>query len=487
MYSQRSNNFNSNRSMLIRAAEEGDIRTAAEAITTGGVTDEEYRAALMKSSGHGHLDLTKALANHPSNTAFANVGAARMAAQYGHAEVFYFFINEKEVDLCIQDGLFVSVAAQFGKVNILQTIKSLGFDFTNCNNVAFFNACQYGHDDAAAFLVREGMPYLKNDRTRFHRPQNAHHERKESPYDHIMHMASKGNSMLNTFKALIDKDLPYEALCKSMVKAASYGQIQALKLLTDHGADINHNKVEALSESARFNQQASIDFILSMNECDRSIGLQRALKKANDYAQQNKEAGRDLVFKIINAAILHENSGTTAQSMMVRCLNGKQWEAALEIIKACPWVVDDQDIISRIVKFSKDSKLIEHVLGEAIDFSNEPWVDIAISYGNFDNARILVEQGLTLQDVNTAMVNCARFGNLDLVKVMIDNGANADFNNSEAVNLACQYNHDDVVAFFAEKGQFPNQMSLDIAKSNREDALNNNVICLKTKKHEIAR
>lgn len=425
MYSQRSSNFNDNASLLIKAAGEGDIRMAAEIISAGGLTEDEYRAALMKAAGHGHADLTKALAALPINNSYANVGAARMAAQFGHVDIFCFFINEKSVDICLKDGLFVSVAAQFGKTSILQAIKHLGFNFKECNNVAFFNACHYAHDEAAAFLVLEGMPYVKNEKTQFFERRGAHHERRDSPYDHILHMAAKGNSMLKTFNALIEMDLPYEAMCQSMIKAASYGQVELLKLLTSKGADINYNKVEALSEAARFNQRGSIEFILSMNECNKRIGLQRALKKANDYTNHNPEAGKALVFSIIYGAILNENSGVSAQNMVVRCLNGKQWDAALAMMELCPWVVNE-DVVARIVKFSTEKKLLDYMLNEPFDFSQHPWVDIAIAHGNFDNAATLLEQGLVIEDINEAMLNCAKFGNRQLVQLMIKNGANEE-------------------------------------------------------------
>lgn len=469
MYQKRANNFNS-KSILIQAAEEGDIRAAAEAISFGKFSDDEYRAALMKSAGHGHVDLTKALANHKANNNYANVAAARLAAQYGREEIFYFFINEKNVNLDIQDGLFVSVAAQFGKANILHIIKSLGFDFTQCSNMAFQNACKYLHDEAACFLVNEGMSYLIDPNGPKDNSFDAHKERQsDEPFDNIYRMASRGDQMLKTFEALIKKDLPFENLCIAMVRAASYGQIKLLELLTNNGADINYNKVAALSESARFNQCESIDFIMKMKECDKRIGLQRALKKANDYAQHKPEEGQKLIFKIIDNAILSGDSGICANSMMIRCLNGKQWSAALEMLKHCHWLSKNDDIMARIIKFSKDSELLKYALGEAFDFDSRPWTDIAIEYGNFDNAKLLLEQGIDIKYVDEALINSAKFGSTYFTELCLQMGADIKYKESASVNLACQYNQTNVENIFADMGEYPTEESKLIAAQNEDE------------------
>jgi hypothetical protein len=169
--------------------------------------------------------------------------------------------------------------------------------------------------------------------------------------------------------------------------------------------------------------------------------------------------------RLIIKEILNEDSGQTLQSMMVRCLNGKQWFAAEDIISMHPNILDVSDIVARIVKFASGS-LLEHAISYGVKLTPD-LLDMAIEYNNQECAKILYDEGLRPTDLDASFINACKHGYSEMVEELIELGADITSNNSAGINLACQNNHDDVVKKLKKLGEAPSEMSLELAEDNR--------------------
>lgn len=471
----RTNRFSDNhsrnerRSDLVLAAQKNDIHRVAEILSSRDYQTSEYRAALMKASGFGHLNLVKGMTNAPENSMEINIDAAKMAAQFERVDVFFFFVNEKNVPLTRDGEIIIEQASQFDSPEILKAATQLGHDFADCSGRAFQKASKFGHDTVAAYLLNNGAPWVVEeedveDRYARHSANTGSYtegnRRTFNPNDVLFLVAAKGDKMPETIDAIIKREPEYDVLCNMMVRAASYGQIKTMVKLLDAGADVNYNKVAALSEAARFNQSETLDYLLRYTDYQKSVGLQRALKKAHDGKFVN-------ISKKILRVITDENSGQTLQSIMVRCLNCKQWEAAKDIITTHPNILDNKEIVNRIVKFAT-TDLLTFAIDYGLDVFKDNLVNESLSVGNWRNAEILLEEGASIEDINEALVDSAKHGGLSIVKHCVANNADLTYMENAAVNWACQYNHEDVVEYLASLGEKPNGQSLIIAEENRQ-------------------
>ncbi|MCF2900899.1 ankyrin repeat domain-containing protein [Pseudoalteromonas sp. OFAV1] len=465
------NSFSNSSGNLISAAQSGNERLVAEIIASQNYTKDEYRAALMKSAGHGHLSLTKGLAELSDNDIPCSLSATRMASQFGHTEILEYFLTEKHIDPNINGGMLAEVAAQYNRLNSLKSLSKFGFNFKANAGTAFQKAVHYLHVDSIVYLLESGAPFTVNARDSELKNNSGYQQKSHSfdIYDAINRMAAKGDEFLDVFVTLIEKrDLDFTARSAAMVRASSYGQVKLMKYLLNNGADINYEKVAALSEAVRFNQLEAVSYILKNTDYDKHIGLQRALKKANDFQVKydaNRGGDADGMTRLILREILNEGNSMTLQSMVIRCLNGKQWRAAIDIVEFNPDILDNVDILNRIIKFGKDRSLMEVVISNGIEIKPE-YIDVALEYGNGINALTLLDEGVLPVNLNESMANAAKYGHLDILKLLVLEGADVTYDKSRAVNLACQHNHKDVVSFLESKGEMPSDDSKEIARMN---------------------
>lgn len=476
MNSRRSTSFGYNSGFkndgreFISAASKGDFETVSQVIASGSYTEDQYKEALQKASGFGHLDLAKALASLPDLTPYIAMAAARTASQYEHSDILHFFLRDKGIDANANHGVLAEVAAQFGRLNSLKTLGQFEFNFVDNASMAFKKASDYLHVDCLSFMIANGFTLSS---TNVGKPYGF------DSIDIVSRLASKADKeegVFELFELMVENNsIDFELKNYAMVKAASFGNLRLFKFLLHNGAEIDFNKVEALSEAARFSQKNVVEYILRHTNYTKHIGLQRALKKANDF-QRSKEshniAVSEEITRLIIREVLNGNSGQTFITIAIRCLNGRQWYAVRDIISANPLLVNNADIVSRIVKFSSDD-LLGFAIDQGLDIK-EGLFDIALDAGNIENARTLLEVDAPIVDIDQCLINAAKFGALDIVKQLQSMGAKIDAYDSAAVNLACQYNHDDVTEYLKSNGLTPSPESVIIGKENKSPTILSN-------------
>jgi hypothetical protein len=338
------------------------------------------------------------------------------------------------------------MAAQHGHLREMIYLHENGADINACNDEAIKSAVRFYHDDVGEYLVEHGVSLSLTDSELD--PINNRNAKYISGtktgnfdvdrWDLFYRVATKSKGMTKTFNAMLNCDIPQIAIDTAAIKVASYGLLREYKILRKYGADVNAQNVAALSEAARFGHKNMVlHFLDNEPELDRVVGIQRALKKAI-------EGNHDDVAKTLMIRI-NDETGTIGNPdiLLDRFLRYKQMSSAVEIINQNTWLIfEDENAPLKIVRYGSPELLkmcIES--GMPIIDTDENYVDAALERFNFDNARILLEEGVSPSNLNLCLVNSAKFGKSDIMTFMLDAGARADFNDNEAIMNAVQYDH----------------------------------------------
>jgi len=151
----------------------------------------------------------------------------------------------------------------------------------------------------------------------------------------------------------------------------------------------------------------------------------------------------DIVRTLIREVEENSMSISNIGELIDRFLRFKQMSSAKEIIEINPWFVNDlPEIALKIVRFG-NADLLKTCIQYGMQILNTEvnYADAALERFNFDNAKVLIEEGLTPSDLNMCMVNSAQFGKADIMTFMLELGARASYNDNEALKKAVEFDH----------------------------------------------
>jgi hypothetical protein len=431
---------------LVRAASHNDLLGIEKEIRINDFSNDDYVSAISRACGHGHMESLKLLTDQVFNRPEDNEKSIRWAARHAQFECLKYFIEVLKVPASCFRSASLRMAAQHGHLREMIYLYDNGADIRACDDEAIKSAVRFYHDDIGEYLVEHGASISLTDDDLD--PINSRGAKYISGtktgnleidrWDLFYRVATKSIGMSKTLNAMLKRDIPKIAIDTAAIKVASYGLLSEYKLLREHGADVNAQNVSALSEAARFGHKNMILYFLDDEpELDRVLGIQRALKKAI-------EANHDDVAQTLMIRI-NDETGTIGNPdiLLDRFLRYKQMSSAVELINQNIWLIfQDESAPLKIVRYGSPELLkicIES--GMQIIDTNENYVDAALERFNFDNARILLEEGVSPSNLNLCLVNSAKFGKSDIMAFMLDAGARADFNNNEAIMNAVQYDH----------------------------------------------
>ncbi len=431
---------------LVRAASRNDLDAAEKELRNGGFTTDDYVSAISRAGGFEHIEMLKLLTRQPFNTMENNERSMRWAARHGKIKSLRYFIEELNVNAGCFNSASLRKAAQYGHLREVMYLHSKGADVNAAHNEAIKSAVRFYHDDVGEFLVKNGADFcLYEDdfdpsirREVYYQSGTNTGNFEVDRWDLFYRVATKGNSMGATFKAMLDKGVPTLALETASIKVASYGMIDQYKTLRSLGADVNSQNSAALSEAARFGHKAMVNYFLQEEpNIDKTVGIQRAIKKAIEGNQD--DVVQVLLHQIQDKAMSFSNIG----ELLDRFLRFKQMSSAKELVEINPWFINEcPDIALKVVRFGS-SELLKTCIEFGMQILNTEvnYVDAALERFNFDNARVLIEEGLSPSNVNMCMVNAAQFGKSDIMTYMLELGARSNFNNNEALKKAIEFDH----------------------------------------------
>ena len=152
--------------------------------------------------------------------------------------------------------------------------------------------------------------------------------------------------------------------------------------------------------------------------------------------------------------------------------------SAKELVELNPWFVNEcDDMPIKVVKFGNAELLktcIEH--GMQIINTDENFIDAALERFNFENARVLLEEGLSPSNLNMCMVNTAQFGKSDIMTYMLEMGASASYNDNEALKKAIEFDHVTSVKILRQYGAKVSSEMFELCRSSEMNNALNEVI-----------
>jgi len=463
---------------LVKFASRNDLSGIERELRKGEFSNDDYVSAISRAGGFEHMEALKLLTQQPFNRTEDNEKAMRWSARHGKMKALKYFIEVLKVPANCFNSASLRKAAQFGHLNELKYLHQNGADITSCSNEAIKSAVRFYHDDVGEYLINNGADFALH-----------HHDfdssiRRDVEYqsgtrtgdfdidrwDLFYRVATKGDDMRNTFKAMLKQELPQIALETAAIKVASYGMITEYKALREHGVCVNAQNTAALSESARFGHKAMLLHLLNDEpELDREVGIQRAIKKGIEGRHD------DIVRTLIREVEENSMSISNIGELIDRFLRFKQMSSAKEIIEINPWFVNDlPEIALKIVRFG-NADLLKTCIQYGMQILNTEvnYADAALERFNFDNAKVLIEEGLTPSDLNMCMVNSAQFGKADIMTFMLELGARASYNDNEALKKAVEFDHVTSAKILRKFGANVTEDLFNLCRSSEmNDALN---------------
>ena len=477
----RSSHGNNHIHNLVRAASRNDLEGIERELKVNSFTNDDYVSAISRAGGFGHMEALQLLTSQSFNTMEDNERSMRWAARHGKLNALQYFIEVLNVPADCFNSASLRKAAQYGHIREVKYLHSKGAKVDARNNEAIKSAVRFYHDDIGEFLVENGADFSLTEadfdpsvRTEVDyksgtRTGNFDVDR----WDLFYRVATKGTEMSKTFQAMLNTKIPQLALDTAAIKVASYGMLNEYKLLRQHGADVNAQNTASLSESARFGHEEMVIYLLNEEDgLDRTVGVQRAVKKAI-------EGNHDNVVQLL----LHEIQGnamsfSNISDLLDRFLRFKQMSSAKELVELNPWFVNEcDDMPIKVVKFGNAELLktcIEH--GMQIINTDENFIDAALERFNFENARVLLEEGLSPSNLNMCMVNTAQFGKSDIMTYMLEIGASASYNDNEALKKAIEFDHVTSVKILRQYGAKVSSEMFELCRSSEMNNALNEVI-----------
>jgi hypothetical protein len=430
---------------LVNAASRNDLDGIQRELKINYFSNDDYVSAISRAGGHGHLDALKLLTQQPFNRPEDNEKSMRWAARHAKFDCLKYFIEVLHVPATCFKSASLRMAAQHGHLREMVYLHELGADIRANDDEAIKSAVRFYHDDVAEYLIKSGADFSLSDEDLDRDKRYAKYisgtntgNNDNDRWDLFYRVATKSNGMEKTFKAMLDRGVPQIALDTASIKVASYGLLNEYIELRKNGADVNAQNVAGLSEAARFGHKNMVlHFLDNEPEIDRVMGIQRALKKAI-------EGNHDDVAQTLMLRINDETGSIGNPDILLdRFLRFKQMSSAEEIINQNIWLIfEDESAPLKIVRYGSPELLQKCIeSGMKIIETDENFVDAALERFNFDNARILIEEGVSPSNLNQCMVNAAKFGKADIMTYMLEAGARGDFNNNEALANAVNYDH----------------------------------------------
>lgn len=454
---------------LVTAAMRGDLKGVEKAILENNFSNDDYVSAISRAGGHGELSVLKLLTSLKINRPEDNERALRWSARHAKFECLQYFIEELNVPASCFNSASLRMAAQYGHMRELKYLHEKGADIQANDNEAIKSAIRFYHDDIAEYLIEHGADFSLYERDfEDNARKNAVYisstrtgDLEVDRWDLFYRVVTKVE-MKKTLRAMLSVGVSRVALDNASIKVASYGQVEDYKLLRRCGADVNAQNVAALSEAARFGHDRMVVYLLNNEpELDRAVGLQRALKKSMEASHES------VSLKIMRHINNEMGSIGNQASMLDRFLRFKQMNCAEELINQNTWLIyTDTTIQANIVKYGSVGLLQSCIASGMPIKETEGLVDAALEQFNFDNARVLLEEGVMPADLNTCLVNAAQFGKLDIVIFMLESGARADYHNNKALTVAVEFDHVNVVKFLRAYGAIVDNATLSLCKSD---------------------
>lgn len=456
---------------LVYCASRNDIDGVRRHLSKGEFTNDDYVSAISRAGGFEHLEVLKLLTNQPFNKMEDNERAMRWSARHGKFESIRYFVEVLNVHPSCFNNASLRKAAQYGHLNILKYLHERGASIQAGGNESIKSAVRFFHDDIGEYLVANGADFsLTEDDFNYNAKREVRYQSgtrtgqfEVDRWDLFYRVATKADGMDKTFYSMLKTDLPQEALDMASIKVASYGLVERYKLLRQYGADVNANNTASLSEAARFGHEEMVDhFLYDEPTLSREIAFQRAMKKA---IEGNHDSIAERLVKQMEES--HLSNICNLSELFDRFLRYKQMSAAKELVQRNHWILSDNDEIPlKVVRYGTPD-LLKVCIENAMEVINTDinFVDAALDRYNFDNARILLEEGVTPSDLNMCMVNAAQFGKSDIMLYMLEAGAKAIYEDNLAIRKAIEFDHVNSVKILRAYGAKVMPDMLDLCRS----------------------
>ncbi len=448
---------------IVDAAFANDFEGVKKELAINDFTHNDYVAAISRAAGNDLMEMLEYLTSLPINRPEDNEKSFRWAARHNKMRCIKYFVEKLNVPATAFNSAAFRFTAQYGHFEAMKYLHKAGADITAEGNEAIKSAVRFYHDDIGEYLVEHGcsfeltesdfLPSHDRHKVQYRSGTNTGNFHIDK-WDLLFRVSSKLDEkdpkrMTKTFKAMIKRGLPQNILDATMIKVASYGFLDHFINLREHGADINAQNVAGLSEAARFGHMNIVTHYLHDEPTlDRSLGIQRALKKSI-------EGGHEKISSVLLLHINNEKGEVDDQEQLLsRFLKFKQFESSQVLIETNNWLLyNNSDVGKRIVRYG-NGELLEECIKNGMQVLNTEYnyVDAAIERLNFDNARILIREGVIPTNLNEVLIIASQYGQTDLVDYLLSLGARADYNNSAALEMAIEHDHTSCVILLRKSG-----------------------------------
>lgn len=448
---------------IVDAAYANDFDGVKKELAINDFTHNDYVAAISRAAGNDLIEMLTYLTSLPINRPEDNEKSIRWAARHNKMRCLKYFIETLNVPATAFNSAAFRFTAQYGHFEAMKYLHKAGAELAAENNEAIKSAVRFYHDDIGEYLVEHGcsfeltqsdfLPSHDRHKVQYRSGTNTGNFNIDK-WDLLFRVSSKLDKkdpkcMTKTFYAMIKRGLPQNILDTTMIKVASYGFLDHFINLRDCGADINAQNVAGLSEAARFGHKNIVTHYLHDEpSLDRNVGIQRALKKSIEGEHE----------EISSALLLHINNEKgdvdDQEQLLSRFLKFKQFSSALVLIETNNWLLyNNDDVSKRIVRYG-NPQLLEECIKQGMQVLNTEhnYVDAAIDRLNFDNARILIREGVIPSNLNEVLIIASQFGQTDLVDYLLSIGARADYNNSTALDMAIEHDHTQCAILLRKSG-----------------------------------
>jgi len=301
---------------FIAAAGEGElenVKKLMEEVDSVDVRDWDKLTALIPAASGGHLDVVKYLLEKGADVNASDkdgITALMEAAVMGHTHVLEYLIEHgAEVDETSSSGVTALwLASGEGRTEVVEYLLNKGVDVNTARGdgvSAFMNACMNSHPKTVQMLLQHGADVLTTDQEGLNvlaataekgtleiiqmlidEVKSKHGE--DALNEFVNHASKTGftplivataHSRVPIAEYLVKEhkvDLDYaqpETGVTALMYAAAGGSLEILKLLVDHGANVNHlhsNDASALFEAATAGKVEVTKYLL---EIDSNIEL----------------------------------------------------------------------------------------------------------------------------------------------------------------------------------------------------------------------
>lgn len=495
-------------SFLDMAIEVNSFKIIEFLITEGGA-DIHYKndKALLKASGRDNIkeiEFYLQYGAHITDDIFIE------ACDVGNPKIVLLLIDHKAN--LTKDALFK--ACSKGHAKVVKLLLEKGLDIFIDNGEALLYGCQSGNLDMINFLLDHKV-IQQIDKAFINMCQTQH-------YNIIDRLLNKGAdinynssealtySAKNSINQLMNFLLEHKAVInnESLILVCSNLNLEGLKLLVFHGADVNLNNGELLlilvekSNKSRKNLEL-LDFLLQ-NNIDIHAGDDAALHLAcqmlnlplviyllnhqADINAKDSEALRIAIRKQSNQLVnfllskgatfpsdkdkLLEEAYTINYSFEMRELlrnngavirdkdkfllklieNNEKINVYAFFDEEQNIIVSDKDLLAAY--YNNNLTILSYLIakGGDINFDNAKLLTLAISENNDIMAKFLIENGINITNNTQILKKVIEAEDLNLILLLIEKGINIYNNIDDLINLALKYNNLDLIKIITKKG-----------------------------------